>query len=64
MTKYWEVILEEDENGDVLLPFPDELIQNQGWLEGDAITWEVKEGYAILINTSAKMREQESGSNK
>lgn len=59
MNESWKVILEEDENGDVILPFPDELIKRYGWLEGDEIEFEIKEGYVIISNISAKLREQE-----
>lgn len=33
--KHWEVIVEERENGDLILPFPKDLIDLQGWKEGD-----------------------------
>lgn len=59
MNESWEVTLEEDEHGDVILPFPDELIKQYGWLEGDEIEFELKDGYAVVINISAKKREQE-----
>mgnify|MGYP000013443574 CR=1 FL=1 len=61
MNKSWEVVLEEDENGDVILPFPPELIEKYGWLEGDQIEFEIKDDCAIIINTTAKMRENENG---
>jgi antitoxin component of MazEF toxin-antitoxin module len=60
VTNSWEVILEEDEYGDVILPFPDELIKRYGWLEGDEIEFEIKDGAAIITNISAKKREQEN----
>ena len=61
MNNSWEVILEEDENGEVILPFPPELIERYGWLEGDNIEFEIKDRSAILINTTAKLRETENG---
>lgn len=61
MNNSWEVILEEDENGEVILPFPPELIQRYGWLEGDEIEFEIIDGGAVIINTTAKMRENENG---
>ena len=57
MNNSWEVILEEDENGEVILPFPPELIERYGWLEGDNIEFEIVDGAAIIINTTAKTRE-------
>ena len=58
MNNSWEVILEEDENGEVMLSFPPELIERYGWLEGDEIEFELGDGFATIINSTAKMREQ------
>jgi hypothetical protein len=58
MNNSWEVVLEEDENGEVVLPFPPELIERYGWLEGDQIEFEIGDRCAVLINTTAKTREQ------
>ena len=39
MTK-WTVIIEEDtDTGDLLLPLPEEMLQLQGWSEGDTLKW-------------------------
>jgi antitoxin component of MazEF toxin-antitoxin module len=57
MNNSWEVTLEEDENGDVFLPFPAELIKKYGWLEGDEIQFEIKDDSAIVVNVTAKARE-------
>jgi antitoxin component of MazEF toxin-antitoxin module len=47
--KRWEVISQEDENGDVLLPIPPILLQQLGWKEGDDIEFGVdKDGKYIL----------------
>jgi len=32
--KVYEVITQEDENGDLLLPIPDEVLKQLGWKEG------------------------------
>jgi hypothetical protein len=58
MNKPWEVILEEDENGEIILPLGEEFMKRHGWLPGDQIDWEVKDGYAIMTNLTAKMREE------
>lgn len=58
MKNSWEVILEEDEYGEVILPFPPELIERYGWIEGDEIEFKIKDRSAILINVTAKAREQ------
>jgi len=37
---HWTVTIEEDpETGDLLLPFPDDLLETQGWKEGDTLEW-------------------------
>jgi hypothetical protein len=36
----WTVTLEEDENGDLLMPIPTELLAQMGWDEGDTLIWE------------------------
>jgi hypothetical protein len=36
----WTVIVEEDpETGDLILPLPPEMLQMQGWKEGDDLEW-------------------------
>jgi len=61
MNNSWEVTLEEDENGEVVLPFPPELIERYGWLEGDQLEFEIRDRSAIIINISAKHREEHNG---
>ena len=44
MTKTWTAVLEEDEEtGDLILPLPDELIEQLGWKEGDDLVWAIDE---------------------
>ncbi len=33
----WTVRLEQDEHGNVIVPLPDDLLQQLGWTEGDDI---------------------------
>ena len=36
----WTVIVEEDpETGDLILPLPPEMLEMQGWKEGDDLEW-------------------------
>jgi hypothetical protein len=36
----WTITLEEDpENGDLILPFTDEILSEVGWQTGDTIEW-------------------------
>ena len=38
--KTWTVIIEEDvETGDVILPFPQEMLDEVGWMPGDNLKW-------------------------
>ena len=39
MTK-WTITVEEDpETGELILPLPEEMLQLQGWIEGDTLEW-------------------------
>jgi hypothetical protein len=36
----WSVTIEEDpETGDLILPLPEDMLQLQGWVEGDILEW-------------------------
>lgn len=37
--KTWAVELEQDENGQLILPFPPDLLEQLGWKEGTDIQW-------------------------
>jgi len=37
-TNTWTITVIED-GEDLILPFPDELIESQGWREGDTLKW-------------------------
>lgn len=39
--KSWVITLEEadDESGDLVLPFTDEILESVGWKTGDVIEW-------------------------
>lgn len=41
--------VEEASNGDVFITFPDELVEELGWEEGDILEWNVK-GNGITLN--------------
>lgn len=39
-TKRWEITVQEDpETGELILPLPKELLDLQGWQEGDELEW-------------------------
>ena len=35
----WTLDVQEDENGDAVIQFPDDLLAKVGWHEGDALQW-------------------------
>lgn len=41
--------VQEDENGDQFITFPDEIIEELGWQEGDVLNWDVR-GEGIVIS--------------
>lgn len=48
----WTVTLEEDpDTGDLLLPFPPELLAQMGWDCGDAINWDIDQGLGVAVLT-------------
>ena len=49
--KYDEMVveLEEDENGELLLPLPLELINQMGWDEETILDWELMENGTIVL---------------
>lgn len=62
MAKYYNVILEEaeDGSGDVVIPFPEEFLKEESWLEGDQITFKVKGETLVLVNNSKELRDRKS----
>lgn len=50
-TVTYEVITQEDpETGDLLLPLPNELLEQMGWKEGDALDWQLDEQNRWIIS--------------
>jgi bifunctional DNA-binding transcriptional regulator/antitoxin component of YhaV-PrlF toxin-antitoxin module len=45
--------VEEDENGEQFLTFPDELMEELGWKEGDILNWDIQ-GDGIHISKVAE----------
>lgn len=42
------VELEEDVNGDLFMPIPEEVLETLGWETGDLLTWDLK-GDGIIL---------------
>jgi hypothetical protein len=47
--------VQEDKNGEVFVVFPDDIIEELGWQEGDILEWKLKGNGIILskLNDSA-----------
>ena len=47
--------IQEDDDGELFIVFPDEVIEGLGWQEGDILNWDVKGEGIILtkVNDSA-----------
>lgn len=41
--------VQEDENGEQYITFPDEVIEELGWQEGDILNWDVR-GEGIILS--------------
>ena len=51
----YTVHLEEDpDTGDLILPFPPELLESLGWKEGDTLLWDVSDSGAITLTKEEK----------
>lgn len=57
MYKTQQVILEQDEHGNLVLPLGEKFMTDHSWLVGDHLEWQLVDGCAIVTNTSAKHRE-------
>lgn len=44
--------IEEDENGDQFITFPDELMEELGWQEGDVLDWDVRGNGIVLTKVN------------
>jgi hypothetical protein len=56
-TNKWTVTLEEDpETGDLIMPFPPELLAQVGWDYGDVLQWtEAEHGAFVLSKVDASI---------
>jgi bifunctional DNA-binding transcriptional regulator/antitoxin component of YhaV-PrlF toxin-antitoxin module len=47
--------VQEDENGEAFIVFPDDIIETLGWQEGDVLEWKLKGNGVLLtkLNDSA-----------
>jgi len=52
MTIYTVQIEEDPDTGELILPFPPELIAELGWVEGDTLVWTINEDNTVTIKKS------------
>ncbi len=56
MNKSYTVYVEEDENGNQVLPLPQEMLKETGWQEGDTLQWhDNKDGTFSLTKKEVEM---------
>jgi bifunctional DNA-binding transcriptional regulator/antitoxin component of YhaV-PrlF toxin-antitoxin module len=48
MTNYI-IEVQEDQDGELFIEFPDEIVEELGWEEGDILSWDVK-GEGIVLS--------------
>jgi len=71
MKKYTVTLEEDPDTGDVILPFPEEMLKEVGWKEGDILNWEdnkdgtfsitkklTKETEWVLVETVSQFRQR------
>ena len=52
-TRY-EVITQEDENGDLIVPIPPPLLERLGWKEGDEVEFGLDPAGKIIVKKASK----------
>jgi hypothetical protein len=50
-TQTWEVTVEEDpaDSENVILPFPEDMLAQLGWVDGDTLNWAVQEDGTVIL---------------
>jgi hypothetical protein len=60
MNNTWTVTVEEDAEGNSILPFPKEMLEQVGWLEGDELDFVVGDNDTCTVfNLSWEKRQAE-----
>lgn len=59
--KYTTEILDaQDGSGDGILTFPEEMIKEMQWLEGDTLNLKVENGVLLINNVTKKQRNEKN----
>jgi hypothetical protein len=50
-TQTWEVTVEEDpaDSESVILPFPEDMLAQLGWVDGDTLNWAVQDDGTVIL---------------
>ena len=56
----WIITVEQDENGELLLPFPPDLLAQMGWSEGTDLFWIDNENGTFSLKEKEKDETGES----
>lgn len=49
--------LEENSDGDLILPIPEEVLETLGWESGDLLTWDLKGDGIVVQRLNSKLEE-------
>ena len=60
MNKSWTVTVEEDKEGNLVLPLPQEMIDELGWLTGDVLNMDIDEETGVCIVTNITCNDRKS----
>lgn len=59
MSKKFTATIEEDENGDAIIPLPQTLLDELGWKEGDSLQWKSNSDGSFSISKKEKIEDTE-----
>jgi hypothetical protein len=54
-------LLEDPATGDLILPFPDDFLDELDWREGDTLNFTVNGEVVVIVNTSMAQRSKTGG---
>lgn len=49
----WEITVEEDDQGNLVLPIPAEVLELAGWKEGDELEWKEQDDGSYILEKVA-----------
>ena len=61
MSNTWTVTTEQDADGNTILPFPKEMLEEAGWLEGDVLDFQVNDNDTCTIVNLTWQERQDVG---